>query len=670
MNFRSLSWLAVLLVGLVAADGQKCGGRDNHGDGKCPTGYTCKDVNDYYKQCVKSVDTPSYNNSTTTNYTSVEKFTPVVGFTEVVPRLPVQQLHDDYPDVFNIFVLALEAMQNMDESQNLSYYQFSGIHGAPYIAWEYPPEQNRPYGYCTHDSVLFVTWHRPYLLLLEQLLVKHAMEIAEMFPGYDKEKYKKAAEKVRLPYWDWASDANQGRIPDVVAAQQIAVTKPSGSVLIKNPLYSYTFTNSEYRKQYFRNITQQNFTTTVRRPSNITLLSQNDMISDTLVTTFPARKLSTFQLFSISTFSRFSAARYPGKSLPIDFASIEMIHNNIHGAVGGGQGHMGNVAVAAFDPIFWLHHAQVDRLATIYQAIFPDSIVSPLARSQPNYAFPERGGIEDVDTKLYPFRHSSGQEWTSRNVSAATSIHKYGYSYPEIPTGLTTSELKEFASKEMQKLYAPTFRRHGEDGKNVRTEWLVHVSYDESQIPGTFSVSMFIGDVPDAPEGRVAADTLVGVDTMVGVCTSFSGPHPQNYESVITGTVPLTPALLNRNLNTEDREEMVRYLKTNLHWRILKGTVEQPITSLPSLRVGVSAAEATYYEEPARMPDYGKWTTYYDATQGKIGGMDPRNGGLVESHDVPSYYGGNGTAYRYGRNSTTTTTTTPPGRKRAVRFYY
>jgi hypothetical protein len=46
MNIHPLLWLAVLLVGLVAVNGQKCGGRDYHGDGKCPTGYTCKDVND------------------------------------------------------------------------------------------------------------------------------------------------------------------------------------------------------------------------------------------------------------------------------------------------------------------------------------------------------------------------------------------------------------------------------------------------------------------------------------------------------------------------------------------------------------------------------------------------------------------------------------------------
>ena len=38
------------------------------------------------------------------------------------------------------------------------------------------------------------------------------------------------------------------------------------------------------------------------------------------------------------------------------FASLESLHNAYHGNIGSG-GHMGRVPVAAFDPIFWMHHA-------------------------------------------------------------------------------------------------------------------------------------------------------------------------------------------------------------------------------------------------------------------------------------------------------------------------
>lgn len=35
--------------------------------------------------------------------------------------------------------------------------------------------------------------------------------------------------------------------------------------------------------------------------------------------------------------------------------SLENFHNNYHVTLGG-QGHMSRVPVAAFDPVFWLHH--------------------------------------------------------------------------------------------------------------------------------------------------------------------------------------------------------------------------------------------------------------------------------------------------------------------------
>lgn len=36
--------------------------------------------------------------------------------------------------------------------------------------------------------------------------------------------------------------------------------------------------------------------------------------------------------------------------------NIEFIHNNIHYWAGGNGGHMSQIPVATFDPIFWLHH--------------------------------------------------------------------------------------------------------------------------------------------------------------------------------------------------------------------------------------------------------------------------------------------------------------------------
>lgn len=92
-------------------------------------------------------------------------------------------------------------MQRMPETNCLSYYQIAGIHGRPYIPWQsaVTAQQDNTVGYCTHSSALFVTWHRPYIALIEQRVVAMAVEEAAKFSGADRKRYAAAAQKVRLP---------------------------------------------------------------------------------------------------------------------------------------------------------------------------------------------------------------------------------------------------------------------------------------------------------------------------------------------------------------------------------------------------------------------------------------------------------------------------------------
>jgi tyrosinase len=49
-----------------------------------------------------------------------------------------------------------------------------------------------------------------------------------------------------------------------------------------------------------------------------------------------------------------------------DFTTqVEFIHNDVHGWVGGT---MSLITTSPADPLFWLHHAQVDRLWSQWQA--------------------------------------------------------------------------------------------------------------------------------------------------------------------------------------------------------------------------------------------------------------------------------------------------------------
>lgn len=64
-------------------------------------------------------------------------------------------------------------MQKENQSGTPSFFQIAGIHGRPYVPWN-GVQGDRPWnpnttwgGYCTHGSVLFPTWHRPYMTLIE-----------------------------------------------------------------------------------------------------------------------------------------------------------------------------------------------------------------------------------------------------------------------------------------------------------------------------------------------------------------------------------------------------------------------------------------------------------------------------------------------------------------------
>lgn len=64
----------------------------------------------------------------------------------------------------------------------------------------------------------------------------------------------------------------------------------------------------------------------------------------------------TYQLLTQQpNYGPFSNTAYSNQT----FNSLENMHNGIHGFVGNG-GHMSDIPYAAFDPIFWLHHAYAE----------------------------------------------------------------------------------------------------------------------------------------------------------------------------------------------------------------------------------------------------------------------------------------------------------------------
>ncbi len=160
--------------------------------------------------------------------------------------------------------------------------------------------------YCSHSSTSgFLSWHRAYLLELENALREIRCDVT-------------------IPFWDWNSTTNQG-IPE--ACKSPTYTNRSGQTA-DNPLFRGPIAPSA----------GGGFTS---RRSDINTVSFADLASS-----------------AAANQSELNFSNYAG--------TLNGFHGSVHVRFAGS---MTNVAYAAFDPVFFLHHANVDRLWAAWQNI-------------------------------------------------------------------------------------------------------------------------------------------------------------------------------------------------------------------------------------------------------------------------------------------------------------
>lgn len=160
---------------------------------------------------------------------------------------------------FSLFIQAMIKFQAMTFQDQLSYFRVAGIHGLPATPWDhdpdpttanktyqdgrYAPTENTANLYCPHNSLIFPTWHRAYMLLFEQRLWEiMAKEIVPGIPNAAaKAEWLAAANTWRMPYWDWAAHPE---VPSIVATEKVSIVQPDGSeTTVSNPLYKFTTAN-------------------------------------------------------------------------------------------------------------------------------------------------------------------------------------------------------------------------------------------------------------------------------------------------------------------------------------------------------------------------------------------------------------------------------------------
>ncbi|KAL0254283.1 hypothetical protein SLS55_009757 [Diplodia seriata] len=377
----------------------------------------------------------------------------------VPQRLEIDDLVKNHPDAFNLYVLALESIQKdkykemtpaamQDKKQGkgqdrMSYFEIAGIHGLPNRPWD-NVESKTMYaddgeiGYCTHGSILFPTWHRPYLAMMEQTIFNTMGEIAKQFKD---PKYVEAARTFRLPYWDYfqprlrENDQINFGLPRILKEKEVKVYRPEAEgklVPVSNPLKSFTFpgtagmTDDDWTAKIdgdsVLDESLYSRTHTVRHASSKNRDEDNwKELDDALE---KARKDRLQQMLDLlillpdyRVYRNFASSKF--SSGPN--GSLESFHGDYHTYVGGGRGHMSEIEVAAFDPVFWLHHCNIDRIFAIWQRLHNDFVTN--TGDSKNRA----------NTPLYPFRLPEKQKerefWDS---DASRQLEKFGYTYPDL----------------------------------------------------------------------------------------------------------------------------------------------------------------------------------------------------------------------------------------------
>jgi len=426
---------------------------------------------------------------------------------------------------------------------------------------------------------------------------------------------------------------------------------------VPNPLYQYTFhpIDGSFTNPY------NHWKTTIRHP--------NPPNSPNSTTNVPGLinylksiqgdvRSSTYNLLKlVHTWPAFSN-HTPGDG-GSSSNSLEAIHDEIHVHVGG---HMGNSAVAGFDPIFFLHHANVDRMLSLWAALNPGIWVTPGPAEGGTWTIAGNATI-DSHTDLSPFWNTQTGFWVSSGTTTTAALR---YTYPEFnhlnlgdpgavqraiatyvnqhygrsgpalslfaqqptpgdaaaPAAVSAVKL---AAEEVQHPivggHSNPAEREGE-GPNVVHDWTARIHFKKFELGESFAVLLFLGEVPDDASQWRTSPSFVGSHVAFVNSAADQCANCRDQADVVSeGFVHLNSTIADRSgLSSYEPNVVIPYLRDNLHWRI-QGTDRTPVAveRLPSLEVTVVQTPLT--QEPGSVfPTIGEPLYHHHITHGRPGG--------------------------------------------------
>lgn len=283
-------------------------------------------------------------------------------------------------DEINLLVRAILALKNRTVNGESAYNRYIRIH-AQVIAHVNPDhihEQN-----VAHFCPAFLPWHRQFLLEFENDLRETHNDFKD----------------VALPYWDWSRDRQGASVftdefmgPFNPYDEQV-ILGPFGSLLGKWECKFWNVLTNDYED-----------IASLRRAEALGPMPSPEA-AEKVMRDFPVYDMSPWDGDATGGFRE----------------QIEVnLHNVVHFAVGG---YMADPRRAVNDPVFFLHHANIDRLWACWQAANPGAQYVP---DQPIYTdFPGQG----IDQQLELLKPSTPREMWNLESTGIRYLRKAGVGY-------------------------------------------------------------------------------------------------------------------------------------------------------------------------------------------------------------------------------------------------
>ena len=269
--------------------------------------------------------------------------------------------------------------------------------------------------FCWHGQSPFLSWHRPLMVEFERLLQEYDLLFPKIHDGSD---------ALGAHYYDWDGWDGMALPPFINYPRYKLKTSVFNEKLIEvneklikvecylddentipNPLYRWfapMLPHDQLNETFPGELTDKNCTTRDPAFSDISgatnfyyPFSKNDKNGE------PSIETSIYNAMNEEDYLAFCTTTHNGSS------SIEHGHNSFHNRIGGSDGTMSPLQ-SIFDPIFFLHHSNVERQFLSWQKFWMKK--RWFKRRRPESSLPKWL----MDTRLYP--------WTKPNLVKKGSL--------------------------------------------------------------------------------------------------------------------------------------------------------------------------------------------------------------------------------------------------------